>query len=289
MGSWRGPKPADLNYVSLFGDSFTEQAVALTTTISQLLGQPALDGPTAQAAVAEASDQDRPTMLRRLTKDLILNPARRIELDDVITQESGKIVAALPDNGRFPTDRAGAGGDEWVVQLVERAQDYSTLTQPLCWSLQVAARWADPDTLRTWVNATRAIVAEAVKQQGGYQEAADLRYIPGLCLTVTAALATTGQARWDNLRAQVVVNAVPTPYQGRDRILRVVSPHAPFPAARPGFRTPSLELRSMKKIPRPRLPSSRGSRSATTAPPRRSGCIMPCARRSKAVPRRRRI
>jgi len=224
---------ADLNYVSLFGDSYTEQAVALTTKISQLLGQPALDSATAQAAVAEASDQDRPTMLRRLTKDLILNPERRIELDDVIAQESGHVLAAIRDIDRFPTDRAGLSGDEWVVRLVNQAQDYWELTQPMCWSLQVAARWAEPDTLRTWVNAVRAIVAEATKQRAGYQEAIDLRYVPGLCLTVTTAIAATAQGRWDNLRALVIDNTVPAPYQGQAPILRVVTPHAPFPSSPP--------------------------------------------------------
>jgi hypothetical protein len=50
------------------------------------------------AAVAEAADATRPDMLRTLTKDMLLDPGRRIDLDDLITQEVNRVVAALKDD-----------------------------------------------------------------------------------------------------------------------------------------------------------------------------------------------
>lgn len=223
----------DLNYASLFGDGYTEEVVALMMTISRLMGVPGPDAQAAQAALAEADDQDRRTMLRRLTKEMILKPERRIELDDLVSQECSRILTAMRDPQRFPAGRDGVPADQWIVQLVRQAQDYWRLTEPLCWSMQVAARWAEPETIRSWTNALRALVAEATTVKNGYPEAVSLRYLPGLTLTVTAAIATTAQGRWDTLRALVVDNTVPVSNEGQAPIVRAVNPYVPFPSSPP--------------------------------------------------------
>ncbi|KLL95272.1 hypothetical protein NJ76_28285 [Rhodococcus sp. IITR03] len=99
---------SDLQYVSLFGDQYPTEAVALVTATNRAMGTNNPDPATTRAAVEEAADSDRPALLRRLTKEMILNPARRIELDDLIAQETKTILNAMRDENRFPTQKIEA-------------------------------------------------------------------------------------------------------------------------------------------------------------------------------------
>ena len=98
----------DLHYVSLFGDQYATEAVKLVTAVSLAMGTNGPDPATTRAAVEEAADRDRPALLRQLTKDMILNPARRIELDELIAQETKTILTAMRDEDRFPPRTSGA-------------------------------------------------------------------------------------------------------------------------------------------------------------------------------------
>jgi len=90
----------DLQYADLFGEQYTIESVKLTTTVSQAMGVNGPDPATIRAAVEQAADDERPALLRRLTKDMILDPARRIELDDLLAQEARTILTAMRDEDR---------------------------------------------------------------------------------------------------------------------------------------------------------------------------------------------
>ncbi|TQC44829.1 toll/interleukin-1 receptor domain-containing protein [Rhodococcus sp. WS4] len=218
---------SDLNYVDLFGDNHIPQAASLIATISSLMGDHGPDPTTVRVAVAEAAADDRPLLLRRLTKEMVLDPARRIEMDDLISQETNRVLAAMHDNDRFPTHLPGGTDTERIVKLVEIAQDYWQLAEPLCWSLQVAARWAEPTALAPWANALRLITTEANAHKG--DPLLDLRFIPSLAATFVAALASAGQRRWDNLKALTVDTEVLDPQLNRAMpLVDVVDPWRPF-------------------------------------------------------------
>lgn len=85
LGGGRGL--ADLNCVDLFGSTEAAAAASLVTTINRIMRERAFSAASTMAAVAEATDATRPDMMRTLTKDMLLDPTRRIELDDLITQE----------------------------------------------------------------------------------------------------------------------------------------------------------------------------------------------------------
>jgi hypothetical protein len=55
-----------------------------------------------RAAIEQVADADRPALLRRLTKDMVLDDQRRIELDELIAQEVSRVLAAIRDPQRFP-------------------------------------------------------------------------------------------------------------------------------------------------------------------------------------------
>lgn len=221
----------DFQYVNLFGDQYTTEAIKLVGVVSQAMGVSGPDPATTRAAVEEAAEGDRPALLRQLTKDMLLDPARRIELDELIAQETRTILTAMRDEVRFPTQNIdGANDNELNTKLAAIATDYWKLVEPFCWSLQVAARWApDPTTLDPWTSALRAICTESLEMKGGRTVLLDLRALPAMIATFTAGLASTGQSRWNNLKTLVVDTTVADNRLGRKiPLIEATYPWLPF-------------------------------------------------------------
>ncbi len=220
----------DLQYVSLFDDQYATEAVKLTAAISLTMGT----GPspaTTRAAVEEAAESDRPVLLRQLTKEMILNPARRIELDELIAQETKTIITAMRDEDRFPTQNLpGASSNERIAHLATVATNYWKLVEPICWSLQVAARWApDATALAPWTNALRAICAESTEIKGGIEALLALRALPAMVATFTAGLTCTGQPSWDNFKTLLVDTIITDRNTGqRTPLIEATYPWLPF-------------------------------------------------------------
>jgi len=216
------------NYVDLFGADHAVGAVQLVATITKALGGEVPSQATLLVAVEELAAKDRPAALRRMTKDLLLDPAQRIQLDDVVSDEAGRVLAAMRDETRFPTQNlAGSTQDEQLVSLVTLATSYWRLVEPFCWSLQVAARFAaDTAALTPWTIALRSVCAEAARPKGGNTALLKLQYVPGLAATFTAALACVGQARWDNLKTLLIDTTAPaSPYSSQTSVPLVAAVH----------------------------------------------------------------
>jgi hypothetical protein len=219
----------DLNYIDLFGGQFLVNMVALTSTIGKVMGTSGPDPMTVRASLAEADAAGRPAIVRRLTKEMILDPQKRIELDDLISGESQRLLTAMRDEEKFPTQQLEGSNEDQVVRCAETAALYWQLSEPFVASLQVAARWGNEQTLMPWVSGLRAVASEASKVQGGVVALLSLRHVPALIATFTAALAAAGQGRWDNLKALLVDVTVPQPYgEGRVPLAEAENPWTPF-------------------------------------------------------------
>ncbi len=157
---------SDLNYSDLFGDGYAAQAASLVTTIHGVMGEKHLGPAAALEAVEQATAADRANLLKRLTKEMLVDPARLIELDDLVSQEVQRILKVISDPERV-VGPFGGTGDEQVVRLATEAQELFELTKPFCASLQVAARWGTPHALAPWANGIRAFVQAASKTEGG--------------------------------------------------------------------------------------------------------------------------
>lgn len=195
---------SDLNYVDLFGDTHTAQVAALVATIGRLMGGEGPDATTVQAAVAQAADLDRPALVRRLSKEMLPDPARRIALDDLVREEVRRVLEALKDDSRFPVDKLPGSGEEQVAAVVRQATNVWHLVEPFVWSLEVAVRWAEPAQLSPWAHALRSYAAEASKARNGMTALLGLRYIPGTVSAMSAGLAAVSSGRWDNLKSLLV-------------------------------------------------------------------------------------
>lgn len=226
-----GRSLGDLQYASLFGEQYTTEAVKLTANVSQAMGINSPDPATTRAAVEEAKDSDRPALLCRLTKDMILDPARKIELDDLLAQETRTILVAMRDENRFPTrNYEGSTDGERIAQMAALVADYWRLVEPFCWSLQVAARFApDATALAPWTRTLRSICAESIEPKGGVTALLDLRAVPTMIATFSAGLACIGQARWDNLKTLVVDTTVTDKQRQRKiPLIEATYPWLPF-------------------------------------------------------------
>lgn len=226
-----GKTLSDLNYTDLFGPSYNPNMAQLIEKLKEVMGlSPVLDPAVIRTAVDEATGEQRPALLRQLTKDMIRDPSRDIELDDLISQEVAHVVAALRDSERFPTSSKSGTNSELVIGAAETATDYWHLVEPFCWSLQIAARYATPQTLTPWVKGLRALCTEALKIAGGNTYLIHLRHVPSLIAVFVAAMAAGGQGKWDNYKSLLIDPKVANPYHDNLRfsLIQTVSPWGTF-------------------------------------------------------------
>lgn len=219
---------SDLNYSDLFGPDHMANAARLVTTIHRLTGEKRPDAATALAAVEQATAADRTDLMKRLTKEMLLDPSRRIELDDLVSQEVQRVMAVLSDPERTAGPLSGTDSEK-IVRLAEVAQELAWLVEPFCASLQVAARWGSPEALAPWANGLRSFVSATMKIEGGNEALLMLRHVPGLVGITTAALACTASRNWANLKALVIDPTVKGPYdQGLMPLVDATGPYKPF-------------------------------------------------------------
>lgn len=195
---------SDIQRVDLFGERHAQEAAALVTTILRVLGVTTVDPASTAASVAEATDEERTVLLRRLTKEMVTDPARRIDLDELIGAEVRRILSALRDAETFPTSLRSGSDEDRVAELASAAANYARLTLPFCASLQIAARWGEPEALGPWTAGLRALSKEADRIQGGYAALLGMRWLPALMATFTAALATSAAGQFQNFKTLLV-------------------------------------------------------------------------------------
>lgn len=216
---------SDLNYSDLFGKEHTANAASLVTAINRLLGEKHPSPATALAAVAQATDAHRSGLMKQLTKDMLLDASRRIELDDLVSQEVQRVLAVLKDTDRY-AGPLGANDAEAVMRIAESVQKMWQLTEPFCFSLQVAARWGDPDSLLPWANGIKSFLAAAVKQDNGVDQLLAHRYIPATMAIMTATLACIPSQTWANLKALIIDPTVRDRYeQSMTALIDATDPH----------------------------------------------------------------
>lgn len=218
---------SDLNYSDLFGDDHIANAARLVTTIHRLMGEKQPDAATALAAVEQATDADRTDLLRRLTKEMLLDPLREIELHDLVSHEVRRITEALSDDARVAAFNGTT--EEQLLKFVREAEDLWRISQPFIASLHVAARWGRPDALDPWANGLRSIVQAANRQAGGSTAMIELRHVPGVVAIMTAAMTCVAAGKWENLRVLLADRAIKDRYQeGTEFIFEATHPYKPF-------------------------------------------------------------
>ncbi len=198
------------------------------TTIHGVMGDKQLGAAAALEAVEQATTTDRADLLKRLTKEMLVDPARRIELDGLVSQEVQRVLAVLNDPQRVagPLPKSG---NEQIVRFAAEAEQLWELTKPFCAALQVAARWGTPDALTPWTNGIRSFVQAANKVQSGMAGLLELRHLPGMVALMTAGLAAGSAQRWDNVKTLVVDPSIRDRHEAKPlAMLDATDPYRPF-------------------------------------------------------------
>jgi hypothetical protein len=219
---------SDLNYADLFGPRYAPAAASLVTTIHSVMGDTKLGPAAALAAVEQITDSGRADLLKRLTKEMLVDPTRQIELDELVSQEVQRVLKMLNDPDSVAGPFVGTNND-LVVRVATEAQELWEFTKPFCASLAVAARWGTPDILTPWTNGLRTFVQAPLKIQGGVQALLELRHLPGMVSLMAAGLAAGSSRRWGNLKALIVDPSVRDRRESRPQsMLEATNPWAPF-------------------------------------------------------------
>lgn len=222
----------DLNRVDLFGEGYTNNAVSLISAIHRLMG----DNPkpaTTRALVDEARLDDRAELLRKLTKEMLMDPSRRIELDDLIAQETRGIVKFLSADERYSKSLRNGTNEENHATLIRLANENWEAVRPFCYSLAVAARWGAPESIAPWISGLKSIVGTSTKHQDGYQDLSNLRHIAALGVISVAALACSAHSKWANFKVLLAEPRVPDKFSNGESmgILDATGYWKPFESA----------------------------------------------------------
>ncbi|MGM1065202.1 toll/interleukin-1 receptor domain-containing protein [Saccharothrix sp. Mg75] len=220
---------SDIQYVNLFGKDEATAAEALIAMISRVVKTAMSDVATVPDSADRGDVAARVNMMRQAAKDAIPEPAMKIKLNDLVLEEARRILTAMRDSDRFPTGLPEGSGEDRMVRCAELAASYWQLAEPFCASLQVAARWGEGQSLAPWVSALKAIAGEAAKLKSGDGVLLNLHHVPALVSVFTAALAATGQGRWDNLKTLLVDVTIPQQHgTGRQVLIDAENPWVPF-------------------------------------------------------------
>lgn len=217
----------DLNYSDFFGPRLAAEATSLVTTIHGVMGERQLGSAAALEAVEQVTAANRVELLKRLTKEMLPDSTRRIELDDLVRQEVRRIVEAI--NGSGSREPTGQSNEQIIVRLATQAEELLELTKPFCASLQVAARYGAPDQLAPWADGLRSIIQAANRDANGSRHYGDLGHLPGVIALMTTGLAATASRQWANLKALAVDGSIRGSYDNKPMaLLEASSPYKPF-------------------------------------------------------------
>lgn len=147
-----GRKLSDINYINFFGDSKLAAAAKLTRKLCELMGPNTPDPHQIQPAVEDETAEEHTIHLTQLTKDMLLNPQKQIELDDLVSNEIKRLVHILNNSEPDEQYRQLETESKRAIFATKRADYLTQASAPFCATLKVAACWGKPEQLGPWVS-----------------------------------------------------------------------------------------------------------------------------------------
>ncbi|WP_421259076.1 SIR2 family protein [Aeromonas sp. 602826] len=164
----------------------------------------------------EQSQRQNPLSIELLVnsaKRYLAKPEHRIQLDELFSQETERLLTQLDDNQFSPQD-------QWNQdEFRSRVQRYEALTEPLARMAGVLGRWGDGSELPLLLDIIRGLYHQAEKIGNGLTVWLGLRSYPAVLVFMTYGVGLTRSQRWKTLHELLVA---PWPREHRDS-KRVVS------------------------------------------------------------------
>lgn len=164
----------------------------------------------------EQSQRQNPLSIELLVnsaKRYLAKPEHRIQLDELFSQETERLLTQLDDNQFSPQGQWNQ--DEFRSQV----QRYEALTEPLARMAGVLGRWGDGSELPLLLDIIRGLYHQAEKTGNGLTVWLGLRSYPAVLVFMTYGVGLTRSQRWKTLHELLVA---PWPREHRDS-KRVVS------------------------------------------------------------------
>jgi hypothetical protein len=132
-------------------------------------------------------------LLVNSAKRYLAKPEHRIQLDELFSEETQRLLAKL-DGGEFSPNGPRSQGE-----FRKRVRTYETVTEPLARMAGVLGRWGGDDHLALVLNIVRSLYVNADKVGGGLTVYLNIRSYPALLIFTAFALGLTRAERWSLL------------------------------------------------------------------------------------------
>ena len=194
---------SDINYVNFFGDSKLTAASELTQKLGKLMGINPPDPRQIQATIENENAEERAIHLKRLTKNMLLDPQKQIELDDLVSNEIKRLLDILNETEPDEQYNQLRKSSERVIFTAERAEYLAQISAPFCETLQVATQWGNPEQITPWSEGILTLVRAANEKKSRHEPLNHLRHIPSVVAILTSAITATYKSKWTNLKKLV--------------------------------------------------------------------------------------
>jgi hypothetical protein len=188
--------------------------------VASVLGRPASD---TRGVVAVPP----PTRIR----GILLDPTKRIELEDLVSDLVLETRERISDNSRYPTEFPKkvqeSGGFEVDRFLARQTRKYLEDVAQLADVLVMGCQTGEPHQDQTWARAVQNI-ANSRTIQSGATVLFNLQYMPTIYLTYCAALAAVSRGNYGSLRAVTVDAKFTNIHKERNPVIGAMHTLGPF-------------------------------------------------------------
>lgn len=157
----------------------------------------------------EQSQRQNPLSIELLvnrSKRYLAKPEYRIQLDELLSQETERLMAQL-EGSQFTPD-----GQFNQQEFRSRVQRYEALTEPLARMAGVLGRWGDGSELTVILNIIRGLYIQAKKVQNGKVAWLLLKIYPAVLIFTAYGVGLTRSCRWKTLHELLIA-----PWHREDR------------------------------------------------------------------------
>jgi hypothetical protein len=144
-----------LQRIDLFGPNRDENLGRLISAVMKIFGTSTTTSASVVAAITGSGNSERGPLLAEALKAGISDPSRQMELEDLFLNEVRTTVQALKGDARFPA----TAGPTPITTLVERAQEYDALVEPLAHAAITLGAWGGESHATLVIRAMKSLAA----------------------------------------------------------------------------------------------------------------------------------
>jgi hypothetical protein len=212
-----------LQRIDLFGPNREANLGRLISAVMKIFGTSTTTSASVAAAIAGSGNSERGPLLAEALKAGIGDPGKQMELENLFLDEVRTTVQALKGDTRFPA----AGPAPTVTTLLERAQEYDALVEPLTHAAITLGAWGEESHASLVTRAMKSLAATTQDIRGGLTAYLTLRTYPLLLLLYSGGLGAVGRSNGRMLGAFTTDPTVAV--DGRALALPVaITPRRPF-------------------------------------------------------------